>query len=71
MEYFLLVGVHNKDEEKLYHNYLVVINYLVELNPPPSGLYTLEIILWIYNLSLVPAVGVLEHTTSKGHLVYK
>jgi hypothetical protein len=44
-EYFLPIGVYNKDKEELDYNYLVVVNYLVELNSPPGGLYILEIIL--------------------------
>jgi hypothetical protein len=70
-EYFLPIGAHNKDKEKLYHNRLVVVNYPVELDPLPSGLYTLEIILRIHDLSLVPAVGIPEYTTSEGHSVCK
>jgi hypothetical protein len=71
MEYFLPIRAYNKDKEKLYYNYLVVVNYLVELDLLPSSLYTLEIILRIHDLSLVPAVGIPEYTTSKGYLVYK
>ena len=69
MEYFLPIGAYNKDKEKLDHNRLVVINYLVELNPLPSGLYILEIVLRIHDLGLVLAVGIPEHTTSEGYLV--
>jgi hypothetical protein len=70
-EYFLPIGAHDEDEEKLYHNHLVVVNYLVELDPLPGGLYTLEIVLRIHDLSPVPAVGIPEHATSEGHSVYK
>jgi hypothetical protein len=70
-EYFLPIGAYNKDKEELDYNRLVVVNYLVELNPPLSGLYILEIILRIHNLGLVPAVGIPEYTTSEGYLVYK
>jgi hypothetical protein len=71
VEYFLLVGVYNKDEEELDNKRLIYINSLVELNSLPGGLYSLEIIFRIYDPGLVPVVGVLEYTTSKGYLVYK
>jgi hypothetical protein len=70
-EYFLPIGAHNEDEEKLYHNRLVVVNCLVELDLLPSGLYMLEIVLRIHDLSLVLVVGIPEHATSEGHLVCK
>jgi hypothetical protein len=71
VEYFFPIGVYNKDKEELDHNRLVVVNYLVELNPLPGSLYTLEIILRIHDLGLVPVVGIPEYTTSEGYLVYK